>query len=174
MSLLTNDTYRLRFWRNCPEEVLDRMDTQVFPAARRTEASCATDAIMPEACNFSWYKNASSLKRHQFHSLVGHVVRIARDYVVDRTPGGKPKQLRSERGPHTRFTLQVRRHQPGEAKTDTGCRKFAGGPLTPAGVAEIEQRFNAGQADSEIAQAMRISLGGVSKRRRLWRRGKAK
>jgi hypothetical protein len=109
MSELTNDAYRLRFWRNCPEEVVDRIDTQVIPAARRTHDSCATDEIMREACNFSWYKNASPSGRHQFHCLVGHFVRVARDYVVALTPSGRPRRLRSECGPHKTFTMQVPR-----------------------------------------------------------------
>lgn len=66
--------------------------------------------------------------------------------------------------------------QPGESKTDNTAayREYPGGPLSPAGVVEIERRFNAGQADSEIALAMSISLGGVSRRRGLWRRGQGK
>ena len=112
MSELVNDIYLQRFWRDCPEEVVDRMDARVFPAARGTGDSCATDAIMPEACNFPWYENASPSERHQFHSLVGHVVRVARDYFVDRTPGGRPKMRHSKRGPHRIFTLQVRHDQP--------------------------------------------------------------
>jgi hypothetical protein len=65
--------------------------------------------------------------------------------------------------------------QPGESRTDTTAayREYPGGPLSPAGVAEIERRFDAGQPDSEIALAMSISLGGVSRRRALWKRGKA-
>jgi hypothetical protein len=70
---------------------------------------------------------------------------------------------------------ELLRAQPGESKTDTAAyRQFPGGALSPAGVAEIERRFDAGQPDSEIALAMSISLGGVSRRRGLWRRGKAK
>jgi hypothetical protein len=109
MSELRNDQYLQRFWWNCPEEVVDRIDTQVIPAARRTPDSCATDTIMREACNFPWYESASSSGRHQFHCLVGHIVRIARNYVVDRTPSGRPRMLRSERGPHSTFTIQVPR-----------------------------------------------------------------
>jgi hypothetical protein len=70
---------------------------------------------------------------------------------------------------------ELLRAQPGDSKTDTAAyRQFPGGSLSPAGVAEIERRFDAGQPDSEIALAMSISLGGVSRRRGLWRRGKAK
>jgi hypothetical protein len=48
------------------------------------------------------------------------------------------------------------------------------GPLNERGQAEIDRRFEAGLTDSEIALGMDISLTGVSKRRGLWRRGKAK
>lgn len=70
---------------------------------------------------------------------------------------------------------ELLRAQPGESATDTAAyRQFPGGPLSPAGVAEIDRRFDAGQPDSEIALAMSISLGGVSRRRGLWRRSKAR
>lgn len=71
---------------------------------------------------------------------------------------------------------ELLRVQPGATKADTAAayRQFAGGPLSPAGVTEIERRFDAGQADSEIALAMSVSLGGVARRRALWRRGKAR
>ena len=175
MSELTNDSYLLRFWPSCPDEIIHFMETRVVPAARRNPDSRATDVIVQEAWDCPWYQYAplsGRSSRFQFHKLTGHIVRIARHYVVDRTPGGKPRMLRSVRGPHKTFTLQIRRHQPGEAYT--AYRQFAGGPLITEGVAEIERRFNAGQANSEIAQAMQISLGGVSKRRRLWRRKRAK
>src|ERR1035438_5341060 len=107
MSELKNDAYLQRFWRNCPEEVLDRMDTQVIPVARREQDSCATDAIMREACNFPWYEHASSSGRRQFHCLVGHVARIASNYIVARTPSGMPRMSRSKRGPHSIFTVQI-------------------------------------------------------------------
>lgn len=109
MSGLRNDAYLQRFWRNCPEAVLDRMDTQVIPASRRSQDSCATDAIMPEACYFEWYARASLSDRQQFHKLVGHIVRIARNYVVARTPSGRPRKLPSKCGPHKTFTMQVPR-----------------------------------------------------------------
>jgi hypothetical protein len=108
MSGLRNDQYLQRFWRNCPEEVVDRMDTLVILAARRNPDPRAKDAIM-RACNFPWYENASSSGRRQFHCLVGHVVRIACNYVVAGTPSGRPRMLRSERGPHSTFTMQVPR-----------------------------------------------------------------
>ena len=53
-------------------------------------------------------------------------------------------------------------------------RQRPGGPLNERGQAEIDRRFEAGLTDSEIALGMDISLTGVSKRRGLWRRGKAK
>lgn len=111
MSGLRNDQYLRCFWRNCPEEVIDRMETQVIPAARRSPDPRATDEIMLEARNFPWYENASLSGCHQFHSLVGHVVRIARNYVVVRTPSGKPRMVSSKRGPHKTFTLQVPRRR---------------------------------------------------------------
>ena len=172
--LLNGDQYLRCFWPVCPDEVKDLMELQIIPAARGNPDPRATDAILHEASKCSWYQGAPVSSQHQFHSLVGHVVRTAREYDVDQTPNGKPKMVRSKRGPHRTFTLQVRRDRAGQSKTDNPYRKFARGPLTPAGVAEIERRFDASQADSEIVQAMRISLGGVSKRRRLWRRGKAK
>lgn len=171
--LLDGDQYLRCFWPVCPDDVRDLMEAHVIPAARRNPDNRATDAILHEASEFSWYQGAPLSSRYQFHSLVGHVVRIARDYVVDRTPDGRPRMVRSKRGPHRTFTLQFGHDQPSESKTDA-YRQFPGGPLTPAGVAEIERRFNAGQANSEIAQAMQISLDGVSKRRRLWRRKRAK
>jgi hypothetical protein len=88
------------------------------------------------------------------------------------------KELTDLRGILTRAVAMVDellRSQPGESKTNTDAyRQFPGGPLTPAGVAEIERRFDAGQPDSEIALAMEISLGGVSRRRGLWRRSRAR
>src|SRR5271166_1287684 len=68
---------------------------------------------------------------------------------------------------------ELLRAQPGDSKDTAAYRQFPGGPLSPAGVAEIDRRFDAGQPDSEIALAMSISLGGVSRRRGLWRRSKA-
>jgi len=173
--LLNDDRYLRCFWPICPDEVKDVMEVQVIPAAHRNPHPRATDAILREASKCSWYQRAPLASRYQFHSLVGHVVRVARDYDVDQTQDGKPKMMRSKRGPHRKFTLQVRRNQPVESKINTNAyRQFPGGPLTPSGVAEIERRFDAGQPNSEIALAMVISLGGVSKRRGLWRREKAK
>jgi|SRR5271165_2539042 len=109
MSELRKDPYLQRHWRNCPDEVVNHVDTQVFPAPHGNLDPCATDAIMPEACNFEWYAHASLSDRRQFHKLVGHVVRIARNYEVARTPSGRPRKLPSERGPHGTFTEQVPR-----------------------------------------------------------------
>jgi hypothetical protein len=111
MRELQNDEYLRRFWRNCPDEVIDRMESQVFPAARGNRDLRATDAILWEVCHFPWYENASPSGRRQFHCLVGHVVRVARNYDVARTPDGRPIRLRSKRGPHKTFTLQVPRHR---------------------------------------------------------------
>ena len=70
---------------------------------------------------------------------------------------------------------ELLRLKPGASEIDTDAyRQFSGGPLNQAGVAEIERRFDAGQSDSEVALAMSISLGGVSRRRGLWRRSKAR
>lgn len=110
MSGLRNDRYLQRFWRNCPDEVIYRVETQVDPAARASTDSCATDTILREACsNWAWYRSATLSNRHQFHKLVGHVVRIARNYVVVRTPSGRPRKLPSKCGPHKTFTMQVPR-----------------------------------------------------------------
>jgi len=49
-------------------------------------------------------------------------------------------------------------------------RRRPGGPLTEAGVAEVQRRLEAGQTDSQIALAMEISLTGISKRRWMWRK----
>jgi hypothetical protein len=56
----------------------------------------------------------------------------------------------------------------------TRYRRYPGGPLSEAGEAEIQRRFEAGQADSAIALAMEISLTGVARRRGMWRRSNAK
>jgi len=45
-----------------------------------------------------------------------------------------------------------------------------GGPLSEVGVQEINRRFEAGEADGDIARAMAISFPGVQKRRQIWRR----
>jgi hypothetical protein len=82
------------------------METQVIPAARRTQDSCATDAILQRMIRCGWFQHASASDRRRFHCLVGHVVRIARNYVVARTPSGRPRRLRSKCGPHKTFTMQ--------------------------------------------------------------------
>ena len=109
MSGLRDDEYLQRFWRNCPDVVINRMETQVVPAAQASLDPCATDTILPEACKWTWYENASPSDCHKFHCLVGHVVCVARDYVVARTPRGRPIRLRSKCGPHKTFTMQVPR-----------------------------------------------------------------
>jgi hypothetical protein len=107
MSGLRNDAYVRRFWPSCPQDVIDFMETQVVLAALRTRDTRATDAILREAWNCSWYRSASPSGRRQFHCLVGRVVRIARDYDVVRTPSGRPRKLPSKCGPHKTFTMQV-------------------------------------------------------------------
>jgi hypothetical protein len=109
MNGLRNDAYVRRFWPSCPKEVIDLMETQVALAADGNPDPLATDAILHEACECEWYKKASPSGCRQFHCLVGHVVLIARDYVVARTPSGRPRTLRSKFGPHRTFTMQVPR-----------------------------------------------------------------
>jgi hypothetical protein len=53
-------------------------------------------------------------------------------------------------------------------------RRYPGGPLNEAGEAEIFRRFDTGMTDSEIGLGMGIALTGVSKRRGMWRRQKAR
>lgn len=104
---IRKDPYLLRHWRNCPEVVVDRMYAYVVPAAQNDPSPYATDTIVKGACEFEWYLRASRSDRHKFHSLVGHVVRIARRYIVARTSSGRIIRLPSEDGPHKTFTMQV-------------------------------------------------------------------
>ncbi len=101
-----HDPYIRRFWRNCPREVLELMDTHVVPAALRNAATSATDTILLDLQSSTLYKAATPSDRRRLHCLTGHVVRVARDFVVERTPSGRPKRLRSRRGPHSSFTVQ--------------------------------------------------------------------
>jgi len=109
MSELKDDEWLRRFWPDCPQEVVDRIDDYVLQIATESSSPHATDEILPDACNFSWYKEALLADQQQFHKLVGHFVRVARDYEVARTPSGRPRKLPSESGPHQTFTEQVPR-----------------------------------------------------------------
>jgi hypothetical protein len=109
MSGLRNDAYLQRFWGNCPEAVIERLHIHVILRATGSLDPRATDEIMPGACDFPWYQNALPSDRRRYHSLVGHFVLITRDYVVARTRSGRPRILRSKRGPHKTFTMQVPR-----------------------------------------------------------------
>jgi hypothetical protein len=109
--LMHDDPYLRRFWPMCPKAVIDVMETRVGPAALGNHDPCATNAILPEACKCSWYVEATPSERYQFHCLVGHVVRVARDYDVARRHG-RPVMLRSKHGPHITFTVQIPRRAP--------------------------------------------------------------
>jgi hypothetical protein len=103
------DAYLRRNWPRCPVEVKNLVGTEVVPASRASQDTCATDSILWKASNCTWYEKALLFDRQQFHKLVGHVVRIARNYEVARTPSGRPIRLRSKCGPHKTFTMQVPR-----------------------------------------------------------------
>ncbi len=63
---------------------------------------------------------------------------------------------------------------PGNSDGDPArFRVRPGGPLSEAGIAEIERRFAEGQADTTIALALGISVPGVARRRAMWRRTRA-
>jgi len=109
---LRKDPYLQRYWPNCPEAVLTHIETNVWPIASLSQDPCETDVIMKEAIDFEWYRVAFPSDQQQFHKLIGHVVRIARNYEVARLPSGNPKKLLSERGPHRTFTEQVPRRTP--------------------------------------------------------------
>jgi hypothetical protein len=67
-------------------------------------------------------------------------------------------------------TAQVESILAAQGTQPESYRRRLGGPLNELGEAEIERRFEAGYADSEIAHAMNVGLSGVSKRRAMWRR----
>lgn len=59
---------------------------------------------------------------------------------------------------------------PPESGASMNYRRRPGGPLNEAGEAEMNRRFEAGESDSTIALAMRVSLVGTAKRRAMFRR----
>lgn len=103
---LSDDPYLRRFWRNCPRAILEVMVTHVFAATLRNSAPTATDNIVCDLQRTAAYQAATPSVRRRMHSLAGHFVRVARGFVVERTPSGRPRRLRSRRGPHSSFTLQ--------------------------------------------------------------------
>ena len=94
------------FWPECPDEVHVLIETRVIPAARRNPSGFATDRILKEVAESHWYEAADTKARHRFHKLVGHAVRVARDYEVETDSSGNPRHKNSKCGPHRRFTVQ--------------------------------------------------------------------
>lgn len=117
---LQNDAWVRRFWRNCPQEYLAHMATQVVPAARRNLASWATDKILLHMQGSALYQVALRSDQLRLHCLTGRVVRIARDFVVERTPGGRPKRARSTGGHHRSYTIQQPRAAGETARSVSG------------------------------------------------------
>ena len=103
---LQNDDYVRHFWRDCPEEFLVLILSLVVPAARRNLAGRATHTILLDLQGSALYLGATLSDRYRLHSLTGRVVRIARDFEVETTPGGNPKRVRSTGGRHRSYTLQ--------------------------------------------------------------------
>lgn len=103
---LQNDAWVQKFWRNCPLEFLAHIVTQVVPAARRNLAPWATHKILLDLQGSALYLGATLSDRHRLHCLTGRVVRIARDFVVERMPDGSPKRVRSTGGHHGSYTIQ--------------------------------------------------------------------
>jgi hypothetical protein len=104
---LRNDAWVRRFWPNCPPEFLDYMVAVTVPAARRDPTPSATDPILLDLQRSTLYQSATRSDQIRLHCLTGRLVRIARDFVVERTSGGRPKRVRSRRGRHSSFTRQT-------------------------------------------------------------------
>ena len=116
-----------------------------------------------------------------YHAVQYRIVEHRMIHQTEKVARGELKTTNELTALHDTLTRAVAmvdellRAQTGTSKADPGLyRQFPGGPLNEAGVLEIERRFDAGQSDSEIALAMSISLGGVSRRRALWRRSKSR
>lgn len=103
---LRSDDYVRHFWRDCPEEFLALIVSLVVPAARRNLAPRATHTILLDLQGSALYLGATLSDRHRLHSLTGRVVRIARDFDVETTPGGSPKRVRTTVGRHGSITIQ--------------------------------------------------------------------
>jgi hypothetical protein len=103
---LRNDFWVRQFWRKCPQEFLDLMVTRVVPAARRNLSPWATHKILLDLEGLALYLGATRSDQLRLHQLTGRVVRIARDFVVERMPGGGPKRVRSTGGRHRSYTRQ--------------------------------------------------------------------
>jgi len=103
---LQNDAWVRRFWRTCPQEFLAHIVTRVVPAARRGLAPWATHEVLLDLQATALYRGASRSNRLRLHCLTGRVVRIARDFVVEKMPGGGPERVRSTGGRHRSYTRQ--------------------------------------------------------------------
>ena len=103
---LRKDEYVRRFWSNCPHEFLAHIVTQVVPAARQDLTPWATHKILLDLQASALYRGVSRSDQLRLHSLTGRAVRIARDFVVERTPDGSPRRVRSTGGHHLSYTLQ--------------------------------------------------------------------
>jgi hypothetical protein len=103
---ISDDEYLGRFWPDCPDEVVHFIEEHVVPVARASSSPCATDTILHEACGVcAWYRTATQGGRNRFHCFVGRTVCVASGSVVERSPNGRPRRVRSKIGPHRTYTL---------------------------------------------------------------------
>jgi hypothetical protein len=103
---LRNDKWLRIFWRNCPLRILEFVASNVVPTARQNLEPAATHQILLDLEQTAFYRSVTQPDRHRLHSLVGRVVRVARNFEVETTPDGNPKRVRVTDGQHKSITIQ--------------------------------------------------------------------